>query len=122
MKEEPMGAEWITHKGKKILYIRYSGISPSEQLDLIRAATKILLETGVKDNLTLTDVTNTFVSKEFVELAKEKGGESKEVTKKAAIIGIEGIRKLLLHVVNTVSGNSRKPFNSIEEAKDWLVE
>jgi len=117
-----MGAEWITHKGKRILYIKYSGISPSEQLDLIKKATKILLDSGATDNLTLTDVTNTFVSKEFVELAKEKGGESKAVTKKAAIVGIEGIRKLLLQVVNTVSGNSRKPFDSIEEAKDWLVE
>jgi hypothetical protein len=41
--------------------------------------------------------------------------------KKAAIIGIDGIRQLLLKVVNSVSGNPRVPFSTIAEAKDWMA-
>jgi hypothetical protein len=117
-----MGAEWILHKGKKILYINYNELSNQEQLDLIRKATQILLDSGSKENLTLSDVRGITVSSEFVDLAKEMGQKSGLVTKKAAIIGIEGIRKVILQGVNKFSGNIRKPFNTIEEAKDWLVE
>jgi len=116
-----MSAEWITHKGKRILYIKYSGLSASEQLDQIRQATQILVETKSNDNLTLTDVVGTHVNQDFIDLAKEQGKISRPYTKKAAIIGIEGVRKILLRAVNRVSGNVREPFPTMEEAKEWLV-
>ncbi|HEX3046719.1 MAG TPA: hypothetical protein VHY08_18335 [Bacillota bacterium] len=117
-----MGAEWIFHQGKKILYINYTGLSIPEQLDLIREATQILLDSASQENLTLTDVRGITVSSEFVDLAKEMGAKSGPVTKKAAILGVEGLKKVILYGVNKFSGNIRKPFDTIEEAKDWLVE
>lgn len=117
-----MSAEWIMHKGKRILYIKYSGLSASEQLDQIRNATQILVDTQADDNLTLTDVIGAHVNQDFINLAKEQGKISREYTKKAAIIGIEGVRKILLRAVNTVSGNIREPFLTMEEAKEWLVQ
>ena len=117
-----MSAEWITHKGKKILYINYSGLEINEQLNLIREATGILLESGSKENLTLTDVRDGKVTQKFIDFAKEMSKKSTPVTKKAAVVGVEGIRKVLLQAVNRFSGSARKPFGTIEEAKDWLVE
>lgn len=117
-----MSIEWITHKGKKILYIKYSGLSESEELEQVRRATQILVDTKSTGNLTLTDVTNSRINQDFVDLAKEKGKISAPYTKKAAIVGIEGVRRFLLEVVNKVSGNKRVPFSTIEEAKDWLVQ
>jgi hypothetical protein len=67
-------------------------------------------------------VTNSHINQDFVNLAKEKGKMSAPFTKKAAIIGIEGVRKILLEVVNKISGNIRVPFSTKEEALDWLVE
>jgi hypothetical protein len=117
-----MSAEWILHKGKKILYIDYQKLNNEEQLALIRKATQMLLDSGSQENLTLSDVRGIVVSPEFVELAKEMGKQSGIITKKAAIVGIEGLRKVILHGVNKISGNIREPFNTVEEAKDWLVE
>ncbi len=117
-----MGAEWIFHKGKKILYINYNNLQKEEQLELIRKATQILLDSGSKQNLTLSDIRNITVSQEFVDLAKKMGKQSGVVTKKAAVVGVQGIRKVLLQTVNRFSGNPRKPFDTIEEAKDWLAE
>ena len=117
-----MGAEWILHKGKKILYINYNGLNNQEQLDLIREATQLLLDSGSEENLTLSDIRGITISSEFVDLAKEMGQKSGQVTKKAAVIGIEGLKKFILYGVNKFSGNMRKPFSTIEEAKDWLVE
>ncbi len=116
-----MSVEWIDHKGKKILYIKYTGLSPEQQLAQIEKATKTLVDTGKKDNLTLTDVREINVTQDFLDLAKVQGKISGPVTQKAAIVGIEGIRKILLKAVNTVSGNPREPFATVEEAKDWLV-
>ncbi len=117
-----MSVEWITHKGKQILYIKYSGLSYSEQLAQIERATQMLVDTNLHDNLTLSDVRDSHINQDFVDLAKAKGKISAPYTKKAAIIGIEGVRRFLLDVVNKVSGNKRVPFSTIEEAKDWLVQ
>jgi hypothetical protein len=116
-----MSAEWINYQGKKILFIDYSGLTPPEQLEQIRKAAQMLADTKATDNLSLTNVSNTRVSQEFIELAKEQGKISAPFTKKAAIVGITGIRKIILKAVNTVSGNPRVPFDTIEQAKEWLV-
>jgi hypothetical protein len=117
-----MSIEWVEYKGKKILYIEYKNLSPEQMLNQIKEATKILVATNSKENLTLTDMTGSFVNDEFLELAKEQGKISLSVTKKAAIVGVTGIKKLLLNVVNTVSPLSRKPFDNIDDAKEWLIE
>jgi hypothetical protein len=117
-----MSIDWITHKGKMILYINYAGLAPEEELEQIRKATQTLVDTNNNSNLTLTDMRNALLNRNFVELAKEQGRISRHYTKKAAILGVDGIRKILLKAVNSFSGNPRVPFATMEEAKDWLVE
>lgn len=117
-----MSIEWISHKGKKILLIDYSGLEGEAQTKQIEDAVDTLIKTGHKDNLTLTDISKIAISKEFTDKAQLMGKKSALVTKKAAIVGVTGIRKVILQTVNTFSGNQRKPFDSVEEAKDWLAE
>jgi hypothetical protein len=116
-----MSIEWIDHKGKKILYINYMGLSSAERLAQIEKAAQTLVDTGKKDNLTLSDLRDTLVDQEFVDLSKAKGKISGQYTKKAAVLGIEGMKKILLKAVNAFSGNPREPFSTIEEAKEWLT-
>ncbi len=116
-----MSIEWMDHNGKKILYINYAGLSSPEELDQIKKATQVLVDTRKNDNLTLSDLRNALVTQDFVDLSKEMGKTSRHYTKKAAVLGVEGVRKILLRAVNTFSGNPREPFSTLEEAKDWLV-
>jgi hypothetical protein len=116
-----MSIEWISHQGKKILYIKYSKLTAEEAHNQILEATKALVATKQKDNLTLSDLREFYVDKDFIELSKEQGKISKGFTKKAAVLGIEGIKKLILKTVNTVSENPREPFESMDDAKNWLV-
>jgi len=116
-----MSIEWINHKGKKILYIDYAGLSSKEELEQIEKATKTLVETNDKNNLTLTNLVNAKVDQEFVDMSKVKGKISGQYTKKAAVVGVEGVRKVLLRAVNAFSGNPREPFSTKEEALEWLV-
>jgi hypothetical protein len=116
-----MGAEWIEHKGKKILYIKYGGLKPEQMLDLILQATQMIVDAKSDQVLSLTDVTGCYVSKEFVELSKKQSKISLPLTKKAAIVGVTGLKKILLEAVNKFSPKSRVPFETLEEARDWLV-
>jgi hypothetical protein len=79
------------------------------------------VDTKEKSNLTLSDLRNARIDQAFVDLSKEQGKISREYTKKAAVLGVDGVRKILLKAVNMVSGNPREPFSTMEEAKDWLV-
>jgi hypothetical protein len=116
-----MSIEWIDHKGKKILYINYAGLSREEELAQIEKATQMLVETNIRDNLTLSDLRGALVDQDFMESSKDHGQISRNYTKKAAVLGVEGVRKILLKAVNTFSGNPREPFSTKEEAMDWLA-
>lgn len=117
-----MSVEWVDHKGKKILHIKYAGLSDEAMLEQMKNATNMLVNTKSEENLVLTDMLDCFLNEKFVALAKEQGKISLPFSKKSAIVGVTGIKKILLKGVNAISPKSRVPFDTIEEAKDWLVQ
>ena len=117
-----MGADWIEHKGKKIIYIKYGGLKPSEMLELIHKATQMIVAEKSNQILSLTDLTGCFINKEFTDTAKKQGAISLPLTKKAAVVGVTGIKNILLKAVNEFSAKKRVPFDTVEQALDWLVE
>ncbi len=116
-----MSVEWIEHKGKKILYIKYSGLSPDDMIALIHESSKIIQESTSQEILTLTDMNDCFVNARFMEESQKVGAITLPLTKKAAILGITNLKKILLKGYNTFVPKPRVPFDNIEEAKDWLV-
>ena len=53
---------------------------------------------------------------------KKNAAIAKPFTKKTAVIGVTKTQEVILTVVNMFSGLGVKPFNNIDEAKDWLIE
>jgi len=41
--------------------------------------------------------------------------------KKAAVVGVKPLQEVILTVVNMFSSLGIKPFDTIDDAKDWLV-
>lgn len=117
-----MSAEWINHKGKKILYINYGKLSLPEMIALVKKATAMLVASGSSQNLTLTDVRDAFVNNDFLAVAKEQSKVTLPLTKKTAIVGVTGVKKILLSGLNTFASKPRVPFETVEEAKNWLVQ
>jgi hypothetical protein len=117
-----MGATWVEHKGKRILLVKYGGLKPAEMLDLILTATQMIVAEKSNQVLSLTDVTDCFINKEFTELSKKQGAISLPLTKKAAIVGVVGLKSILLRGVNAFSPKPRVPFDTFEAALDWLAE
>ena len=116
-----MGAQWIDYKGKKILYVQYTGLKAPEMLGLIKTASEMIVAAKSNQVLSLTDVTDCFVNQEFLDLSKKQSAITLQYTKKAAIIGIVGLKKVLLNGLNAFTSNPRVPFDTLQQAKDWLV-
>lgn len=117
------GFSKINHKGKEILFIDYQGTNSDEEM------IKILLEaqqTIIKENkpyLQLVSLINAYATPTYMKKAKEVAKDTPKLALKRAVVGIDSPgRKILLRGYNLLLGkNGLKPFDSLEEAKDWLV-
>ena len=120
---------WQKHKNKEILLGDYSNITSQEEYTKIikQATAKSIKEIKVKyENpdhavLMLIDIRNSVIGTETLSVFKENAKKIKPYMKKVAVLGIHGVRKILLESVVWFSGLDAKPFDSLEEAKDWLV-
>ncbi len=113
----------IQHKGRDIVYVDYSNINTTEELrERVRKVSE--LELGLKRNdlLELIDVTNSYSDPEMFLILKESARSSTGFVKKAAIIGVVGVKRVLLDVIVRFSGMRIEPKSNPEEAKDWLVQ
>jgi len=115
----------IEHQGKKIHFIDYSGLKDEKSLiaiiELVDEFNKIQIEKKETDFLILSDITNSFIYGDALKIMKESGNKIKPYTKKTALLGITGAKKVLLRTANAVLNLNMRPFNSKEEALDWLV-
>jgi hypothetical protein len=119
------GAQFIEYKGKKIYYIDYSGIKTNaEFLEVIRQTNAFREKTkmeGKKNLLMLVNVTGSFIYGDVLAEIKKAGKYTKEITSKEAVVGITGGKKLLLNIVQSFTNMNITVFDTVEEAKEWLV-
>ena len=117
-----MPVSYITYKGKQILYVDYRNmVKQDELMQNLELQVKIFKESPGKI-LSLADMRGAIVNNEFMNKIKKYGKEvfSKK-TEKAAILGITGVKKVLLTAYNKFSGDSLVVFDSEEEAKEFLI-
>ncbi len=114
--------KWIIYKGKEILIDDYSNLSPEHFAPLVKNIVELTLKSGKKNILLIVDVTNSYTNKDAVNAFVEAGKVSRPLLQKTAVVGIIGLKKILLNFINKLSGVSTKTVSTIEEAKEWLVE
>ena len=112
---------FVTHQGKQILLIDYSGCTRQALLDILKESERIVLAQPPDSVLTLADVTGVQVSKDVVDEAKKVAVRERDRVKRAAIVGIESVPKVLFDSVRTFAAREYHTFATREEAMDWLV-
>lgn len=117
-----MAVEWVQYKGKKILYGDYSGVKDqNEMLSRLEAAGKMLREASGKV-LILTNLTDCVIGKDFFKGAKELGKSViNEKAEKHAIVGVTGLKGMMVKGYATFSGDEVKVFDDDTAAKDYLA-
>lgn len=94
---------------------------PEQFPPLIERITDLTFRSGKKDILLIVDVTGAYANKEVVSAFSESGKKSKVLLKKTAVVGITGVKKIFLNIVNKFTGLNAKALSSMEEAKEWLI-
>ncbi len=116
-----MPYSFINHKGRRILFVDYTKCSTTnEMIKLLQEVVELYNSSSIK-YLALNDFTGTFGSREFLNVAKEHQKLFDEKTIKTAVLGITGLKKVLLNGYNYFVQKKQVPFDSKEEALDYLV-
>ena len=114
-----MKSKWLAHKEKRIMYSDYSNFE-ADQKSLqaeVNAVDEIICQQPENSVLILVDVRGTTTTLEAVEMFKHSSARTTPYLQKVAVLGITGIRKVLLDVVSQYSGQEMTIFDDIEKAK-----
>jgi len=106
---------------KTVVINDYTGMKSNEMADMIETMMFFNRKQDTKPYLLLVDVTDCYANNEVVERFKEAASEVKAFADKTAVVGIEGIRKVLLKAVIKFSHIELAEFETEDEAKKWLV-
>lgn len=120
------GASFIEYKGKEIYYVDYSNLKTSEDFIAVIKSTNSFREqlksSGKRNLLMLVNITGSYVYGDVLDALKKSGKITKELTKKEAIVGATGAKKILLQISQLFTGMQLRPFETTDEAKEWLVQ
>jgi hypothetical protein len=113
--------QFIEHKGARILHIDFSGLDPRGLEEAIAEA-RAMIDHQPPDSLfTLTDTSNGRFDDAAVKKLKEYTQHNKPFVRTAAVVGITGIKKIILSGVRLFTGRDFALFDDVPSAKDWLA-
>ena len=111
----------IKYKGKEIVYVHYVNLKEAQMIETLNQVEDIILSDN-KPHLQLVNISDAFATPRFMAAAKTFGKKTHHLTEKSAIVGISGVKALLLRSYNAVSGKKLKAFETEEEAKEYLIQ
>jgi hypothetical protein len=113
--------QFIQHKGKQVLHLDLSNAKATDVVQLVRDATPLIAAQPEKSIRTLTDVTNMAYDSEGTEALIEFSKRNRPYVLAGAIVGVAGLRKVIYNAALMFSGRKLEAFDTLDEAKDWLV-
>ena len=112
---------FITHQGKSIMVIDFTGLEPKEFLLLLEVVQRTVARHDPGSLLTLGDLTGAHVDRAVVTRMKEVLVRDRPFVKRAALVGIDSLPKVYLENMKSFSQRDLPFFKTREEAMDWLA-
>lgn len=120
-----MPATWIEHKGKKILFMdQTKSITTEEQIGTLMEAQRLMAEHSQtsKEKILMLSGYGPGTSDEYRKVLADLGKKNSDLLGKNATFGITGLKKIFLTAYTALTGQNVVMFDSMERAKDYLVE
>jgi len=111
----------IIHKNKEVLIIDYSNCKESGMIELATAARELVLKENKKVLLLSILNDKTYVSPKFIRIIEKELKEAEGLIVRNAVTGISQVQHWIVKGINLWYKNQIHPFNSKEEALDFLV-
>lgn len=112
---------FMDHNGKQILYIDFSDCGPQELVARIKESGRIIQSQPEASLLTLTYVRNARFDRKVTQALKEYTHQNKPYVRAAAVVGMSGLMQVILNAIIVFTRRRFATFDSLDEAKDWLV-
>jgi hypothetical protein len=117
-----VGFELITYKGKAIFFQNIAGSKNIEEnISVFDKTKEQIVKQPPKSVLLLTDVTDAFYNTVAAERLKQFSKDVTPYVKASAAVGISGLKKIILEAMARVSGRKIEIFDTLDQAKEWLV-
>ncbi len=113
---------WIEHGSHKILVMDFSGLKDEQLFKAIDAAYAAYKNKASRSTRSLTVLSDTPLFGQGLERMKKFAKDTDGFDEKSAIIGLNVAKKVMLNVLNPFLKTKIKPFNSQEDAINWLAE
>jgi hypothetical protein len=114
--------QFITHRGKRVLSIDYSHCDVEMMKAVAEEGNRVISREPANSVLTLNDVTGASFDSESVEVLKSRVAANAPYVKRAAVIGISGLQRLIYEAVKFFAKRTIPLFSTREEALDYLIE
>ncbi len=113
--------QMVMHKGKKLIYLDFSGCKSAELGPIIEEAKRVIASQPKESALILSNVTDVELNKDSSAVMKDFTTHNKPYVKASAIVGVDGLKKIIYNAVQAVSGRHISSFDTLDHARDWLV-
>ncbi len=116
-----MLTKWKSYEGKRILYLDCRGLKEDGTLAILDEAADILKPMSSSIPV-LANVQGTMLTTAFMEKMKKLAQEVYiGKVDKAGIVGVDGLKKVLLNSYNILLRRDMKAFETEADALDWLI-
>ncbi|HEX8430385.1 MAG TPA: STAS/SEC14 domain-containing protein [Longimicrobium sp.] len=113
---------FIEQRGKRILLIDFSGLQTTEEiLAEVETARALVATQPPASLLTLTHVKGARYTPPVMEALKGLAAANKPYVRAAAVVGMEGLHRVLFRAVILFSRRNIEAFDSMNEAREWLA-
>jgi len=112
---------FIEHLGMRVLFINYSHCDVAMLKAVAEEGHRVIASEEPNSVLTLNDVTGTTFDKESVAVLQAKVAANAPYVRRAAVIGINGLQRLIYEGVQAFSRRRIPHFDTRQEALSWLV-
>jgi hypothetical protein len=113
---------FVHHRGKRILLIDFSHLERTEDiLEVIRAAKEVVAKQPPASLRTLSNVYRARYTPPVMDAIKELAVHNRPYVTAAAVVGMEGLHRILFRAVLMFSRRNMESFDTVDAARDWLA-
>jgi len=115
--------DWIEYKGKNILYMKIASQTTEELNERLENIKPVVEKEPPNSILCIADVIDGKFNPEMTQMLKEFTKHNEPYIKMTALIGVEGLKKVIYSGVLLFTGRKNLILkDSKQEAMDWLAE
>ncbi len=113
---------YIKYKDKKVLYIDFSNANKKdEMIKIMKEAQKEIFASPPDSLLTISNFADCVVDYSLTYELKQYISQNKPYIKAAAILGIGGIKRVILNTVMQITQRKFYVFNNLKDALEWII-